>query len=131
MLPIYESYPKNPSTTVVLNNFYPKGLKEIDIYKYYISVKKQLLEELKNREVMFFINPKINKSIVKRKDPKTGSFFKLTDNNYEKLITGRTVSVHSTMNKSESFGIIDIDFDDFNQAKKATNEIYNFCLDSI
>ena len=126
------SYPNNPETVVIKNSFYPSGLTEIDIWNYYQKVKTQILNETKNKDIMFFINIDVNKPIIKRKVE--GSFIHLTPKNYDTLITGRTVSIHSAMGMYSDFGIIDVDVDKsdgFKWALDATKNIYSFTMDKI
>lgn len=126
------SYPKNPNTIVIQNKFYSKGLTELDIWNYYQKVKPNLLKNLQNRDVMMFIMVDKNKAIVRRRlDNKV---IRLKPNNYDQIITGRTVSLHSGMSAHESFGIIDIDIspnDGFRWAKEATNRVYNYVMDKM
>jgi hypothetical protein len=117
------SYPKNPNEIVLKNKFYPNGLTEKNIYEYYIKNKPKILNQVKDRDLMFIIFPELNKPIMKKKHK--GKYLKLTPKNYEELITGRTVSIHSTMNMYEDICIIDIDSDNWNQAKIATDDVYN------
>ena len=116
------SYPDHPDTIIVKNEFYPDGLREIDIWNYYQKVKGKLLQQVVNRDLMFFIMVN-DREIVLRKEG-TG-FLRLNSKNYDTVITGRTVSIHSTMNRNESFGIVDIDTDDFDEAKLAALKVYN------
>jgi|ADurb_Ile_03_Slu_FD_contig_41_1192934_length_2499_multi_4_in_0_out_0_4 hypothetical protein len=118
------SYPDHPDTIIIKNEFYPDGLREIDIWNYYQKVKGPLLQQVINRDLMFFIMVNVNKDIVLRKG-KTTRFLRLNNQNYDTLITGRTVSIHSTMKRHENFGIVDIDTDDFDEAKLAAFKVYN------
>lgn len=118
------SYPEHPDTIIIKNEFYPDGLREIDIWNYYQKVKGPLLQQVINRDLMFFIMVNVNKDIVLRKG-KTTRFLRLNNQNYDTLITGRTVSIHSTMKRHENFGIVDIDTDDFDEAKLAAFKVYN------
>lgn len=113
---------EHPNTIIVKNEFYPSGLTEQNLYDYYFLQKNKILEQLKDRYVMFFLGMDVNKTIVKRK--LNNEFIKLTSENYSKLITGRTLSLHCTMKNIESFGIIDIDGYDFQEIKKATYEVF-------
>lgn len=122
---LYEYYPTNPDTIIVKNKFYPKGLTELDLYNYYISNKSEILNQVKDREVMFFLGLEDGESIVKRKTPK-GEYIKLTSSNYKDLITGRTLSIHSTMKQKEDFGIVDIDSTDIRQSINATMDVYDY-----
>jgi hypothetical protein len=121
----FESYPENPNTVIIKNTFYPRGLTELDIYNYYINNKKLLLQSTKDRELMFFFSPDLNKTIVKRKNS-DGSFIYLTRSNFETIITGRTLSIHNTMRQKEKFGIIDIDYNNFRECKNIAAEVYDF-----
>src|SRR4030042_2823668 len=94
------SYPQNPESIVVQNRFYPKGLTEIDIWNYYQKVKRQLLDQVKFKDLMIFIMININTPIIKRTG-ETTRFIRLNPSNYDELITGRTISKHTAMRKSE------------------------------
>jgi hypothetical protein len=122
------SYPDHPDTIIIKNEFYPDGLREIDIWNYYQKVKGKLLQQVVNRDLMFFIMVGTNKEVVLRKEG-TG-FLRLNSKNYNTVITGRTASIHSTMKMVENFGIIDIDTDDFDEAKLATLKVYNYMTKS-
>lgn len=126
------SYPTNPDTIILKNKFYPRGLKEIDIWDYYQKVKGSLLKEVMNRDLMFFIMVEENKSVIKRK--LKNKFIRLTPANYDTMITGRTISIHSAMNMIENIGIIDIDIhpnDGFAWARKVTADVYDFVMDEM
>jgi hypothetical protein len=88
--------------------------------------KDSLLKEINNREVLIFFATDINKIIVKRKTK--DEFIKLNPSNYDNIISGRTISICSTMKEKEKFGIIDLDFHDFNTNKNATFDIYDELL---
>lgn len=97
-----EGYPKNPDTIILKNSFYPNGLREIDIYNHYMSVKDNLLEWIGNNEISFFLS--INgKTVVKRKS------VSLTRDNYKDSITGRTLSVYINQKRLTDSLIIDVD----------------------
>ncbi|MFW9871668.1 MAG: hypothetical protein ACFFG0_01110 [Candidatus Thorarchaeota archaeon] len=126
------SYPKNPDTVVVKNKFYPKGITELMVWDYYQKVKVPLIKETINRDLMFFIMVDVNKPIVKRKI--NNKFIQLTPKNYDTLITGRTISIHSAMKGYEDIGIIDIDIDPsdgFRWARKVTSDVYEFVMDKM
>lgn len=120
---IFESYPNNPETIILKNEYYPSGLTQLDVYEYYINNKLNILKAVKNREVMFFLQTN-NDIIIKRKI--NNNFIRLNNSNYEKFITGRTLSIHSTINKRDNIGIIDIDSDNFDEAKKVTGEVFDY-----
>lgn len=116
------SFPQHPQQIILKNNFYPRGLSEINVWNHYQYYKKSILEQSKNRDIMIFI--KADSVLVKRKG-KTTQFIRLNNQNYDNIITGRTISIHSTMKKSENIGVVDIDTDDFNKAKEATKDCYD------
>jgi len=125
-------YPQNPDTIVIKNRLYPKGITELMIWNYYQKVKSPLLNAVANRDLMFFIMVEMNKPIIKRK--LQGKFIRLFNANYDQMITGRTVSIHSAMGAYENVGIIDIDIhpsDGFAWAKKVTYQVYEFVMDKI
>jgi len=119
------SYPKNPESIVIKNEYYPKGLKEIDIWNYYQKVKSKLLREVSGRDLMLLIMTDIDKPILKRAG-KTSKFIRLNSSNYDEVITGRTLVIYSTMKRLENIGIIDIDVGNFTKAKIATAETFEY-----
>lgn len=123
---LFEVMPKNPDTIIVKNEFYPEGLTQEKIYNYYIKNKQNILEQTKDRDVMIFLATDLNKVVVKRRADSSSGYIKLNSENYNELLSGRTLSIHSTMNQKEEFGIVDIDCYDFNQAKEGAAEIYDF-----
>lgn len=81
---------------------------------------------------MFVIMVDINKPIIRRRSGE--GFIRLTPQNYDEVITGRTLSIHSAMGFYEDFGIIDIDIDPsdgFRKAKEVTLEVYDFVMDKM
>ena len=118
-------YPKNPDIIVIKNQFYPNGLTEKNIYNYYMMVKRELLSQVKDRELLFYIATNLNNSILRRYESPNNKY-KLNEKNYESLITGRTISIHSIRKEEENFGIIDIDYEDFDKAKVLTLDVFNF-----
>lgn len=127
------SYPQNPDTIILKNKFYPSGLKEIDVWNYYQKVKPLILKETKNRDLMFIIMTDLNKPIIRRRG-KDSSYIRLTPQNYDSVITGRTLSIHSAMGMYEDFGFVDIDIDPrdgFRWAKEATSRTYEYIMDKM
>lgn len=116
-------HPKNPDSIVLKNRFYSSGLTENDIYEYYRNNRNGIIDQVKNRDLMFIIFTEENKPIIKKKHK--GRQIQLTPKNYEEMITGRTVSIHSTMNQYEDIAIVDVDSDDWKDAKIATFDIYD------
>jgi hypothetical protein len=123
------SYPDHPQEIVLKNEFYPKGLKEIDIWNYYIRTKSLILEQTENRDLMFemIIN---GQRLIKRKSPE-GGFLRLTPGNYEHMIHGRLLAIHAAMGQYEYSGIVDIDCDNFNLAREATEKTYEYIMERM
>jgi len=116
------TYPKNPDTIIVKNQFYPKGLTEKMIYNYYMQHKNLIMNQVRNRDVMFAIMPEVNKPVLRRKI--SGKTIKLTNSNYGNIITGRTITIYSIMGFYEDFVIVDIDADKFDIAKDVVRDVY-------
>jgi hypothetical protein len=57
----------------------------------------------------------------------------LTPQNYDTVITGRTLSIHTSMGMYEDYGILDIDVgnDGYKWAQQATNDIYDFVMEKM
>jgi len=126
------SYPENPNTIIIKNKYYPNGLREIDVWNYYQKAKRDILKQTKMRDLLFFIMVDLNRGVVRKKIG--GQYIRLTPENYDKIITGRTLSIHSTMNSYENFGIIDVDISEgegIKWAKKATSDVYEYAMDKI
>lgn len=119
------SYPQNPDTIVIKNEYYPKGLREIDIWNYYQKVKVPLLKETLGKNLIVFFAVDINKFIVIRKTKDDG-LIRLNMRDYDTIVSGRSISFHNVMNKYSSYGVVDIDTDDFKVAKELTSELYDF-----
>jgi len=122
------SYPENPDTIILKNKFYPKGLREIDIWNHYQSVKRDLLKQVSFRDLTFYLI--VDGKIVVRRRGKSAEYIRLNSSNYDQIITGRTISIHSTMNREEDIGIIDIDCDDWKSSKAATIETFEYMMDN-
>jgi len=118
------SYPQNPDTIILQNEYYPEGLREIDIWNYYKKIKNQFLKETLGKTLIVFFATELNKTVVLRKQ-KNGKLIRLTPSDYDTIVSGRTLSFHTEMEKDSDFGIIDIDTDNFDLAKETTREIYN------
>lgn len=118
------SIPENPETIVLRNKYYSKGLREIDIWNYYQKYKGIILDQTRGRDLMFAIFVDENKPIIRRKG-EGGKIIQLTNSNYDKVITGRTVTIYSTMKSHEDIAIIDIDCDNFNKAKQAAKDVFD------
>jgi len=116
------SYPQNPDQIILKNSFYSHGLREIDIWNHYKQYKNSILSQAQNRDLMMFISA--DKILVKRKGKNT-QFIRLNSGNYDTIITGRTLSIHATMRRTENIAVVDIDTDNLNMAKEAVKDCYN------
>lgn len=118
------SKPTNPDTVILKNNYYTRGLTEGDVWDYYQKNKYKIIKFLNNRTVFFDIATDVNKTVVRRKG-KGGKTPFLNTSNFDEVMTGRTLTINGVMNRVEDFGIIDIDTDNFRDAKTAAEEVYN------
>lgn len=91
------SVPQHPDVIIVKNQYYPKGLREIDIWNYYQKVKPSLMREIMGRELIIFFATDTNKVIVIRNIKE--SLIRITPSTYDTIISGRTLSIHSCMKK--------------------------------
>lgn len=126
------SYPENPDTIILKNKIYSRGLREIDVWNYYQSVKPKLLAQTKNQDLMFVLMADMNKPVIRRNVK--GRTIRLTPQNYDQIITGRTLSIHTAMSSTSTFGIVDVDVDErdgLSWAKKATKDTYDFIMDKV
>lgn len=124
--------PQNPQTVVLKNSYYPSGLTEAQIWDHYQAEKNTILKETINRDITLIILVDLNKPIIRRN--MGGSTIRLTPQNYDSIITGRTLGVHSAMGRYEDFVIIDVDVadsDGFKWAIDATKNVYNYIMDKV
>ncbi len=118
------SKPTKPDTIVIKNRYYSKGLKEIDIWNYYQKVKSSLLKETYGKDIMMFLAVDVNKMIVKRKEG--NKQLGLYNATFDRIVSGRSISFHSTMKNFDDIAVIDIDADIIDKAKIATIDVFNF-----
>jgi hypothetical protein len=119
------SYPQHPDTIVIKNEYYPKGLLEVDIWNYYQKVKVPLLKETLGHSLIVFFAVDVNKFTVIRKTKDDG-LVRLNMRDYDTIVSGRSISFHNVMNKYSPYGVVDIDTDDFKKAKELASELYDF-----
>jgi len=122
--------PKNPDTIIIKNVFYPKGLREIDVWNYYQKEKSRILKETSGRDLMLAIMVDVNKPVLLRKGSQT-KFIRLNPSNYDEVMHGRVITVYSTMKRTDDIAIIDIDCDNFRKAKIAALKTFEFVMQSI
>lgn len=125
--------PKSPQTIILKNKFYPQGLREIDIWNYYQSVKRELISENVGLQMMVYIMVELNKPVIRRKGI-GGKPIYLDNKNYDEIVTGRTISFHASMNPHTRWGIIDVDVhesDGFKWARQATLATYDYVMEKM
>jgi hypothetical protein len=118
------SAPKNPDTIIIKNEAYPQGLTQGQVWKYYQDHKGFILNNVKNRDLMFAVMVDLNKSIMKRHLSKPNGI-QLNNSNYDIVLSGRTVTIYPSMKAYEDFCVIDIDSDNWQKAIEVTTYIYN------
>jgi hypothetical protein len=116
--------PKHPKTIVVQNKYYPIGLTEEKVWLHYSVNKDSIIKEVNKRPVILFVFVDTNRWIVKRNI--NNATITLTNNSYDKLITGRTVSVSVEREKLASYLCIDID-----PGEKVTEIQLKDCIEDI
>lgn len=110
------SKPSNPYEVVIKNRFFPDGLTEQDIYQYWMKKKFEILKTLEGSRSIFYINGDLDKMIVRRYLKKNEQI-KLIPENYDNVVTGRTVGILRVFDERSDFGIVDVD------SRRALNEI--------
>jgi len=128
---LFESFPNNPDDVILTNKFYPNGLTEREIYNYYMTAKAKILGWIKNRQCVFFLRIG-NELVVRRKI--NGRDIKLTDSNYEKMITGRTLQILVERPTTSNYFVVDIDAGDgvsFPDMQKAIESAKNLISKAI
>ena len=123
------SQPQNPETVILKNRYYSQGIKEIDIWNYYMSARRELLKQVVGRDLMIYLMLDKGPTLIRR--GKSTKYIRLNHKNYEDIITGRTISIHSTMRRNDDIGIIDIDSDNFRMARIAALDVFDFVMRSI
>jgi hypothetical protein len=122
-------FPKHPQNILITNEFYPDGLREIDNWNYYQRIKDKFLNEVFNRDLIVFLA--INNRIFVLRKGRDTKYIRLNTSNFDNVFAPIMLSIHSTMKSIEDFGIIDIDTDDFKQAKEATLETYEYVSNKV
>lgn len=125
--------PEHPDTIVIRNEYYSSGLTEIDVWNHYQKYKYDILKEVAGKILLLFIYVGENEYIVRRSIKNRP--IELTRKNYDKIITGRTVSISIEPGNRLDYLCIDIDPDsNVNEKikKKAVDDIldlYNSMLE--
>lgn len=99
--------PKNPNTVIIRNAYYPQGLTEQQIWDHYQKYKNKILNEISGRPVLLFIAPEENQIVIRRF--LKHRLIKLSPNNYDNIINGRTVSISVECGVTLEKLIVDID----------------------
>jgi hypothetical protein len=125
--------PANPTTVILKNKFYSQGLREVDVWMYYHQVKRQLIAENVGLQMMVYIMVEKNRPIIRRYSADNKPIY-LDNKSYDDIITGRTISFHSSMNPQTRWAVIDIDIhpsDRLRDAKEATFNTYDYIMDKV
>lgn len=101
-----ESFPTNPEDVILKNQYYPYGLKEVDVYTYYMKMKPQILSWTGKRKSAFFI--RVGEDLIMKRKI-NGKEIKLTNANFEKLITGRTNQILIEHPDPSNYFVVDVD----------------------
>ena len=111
---------------IVQNKYYSKGLREQQIDLYYNKNKLKILKEVDGRPILLFLFTDKDKYIVKRNI--SNKPIVLNNSNYEKIISGRTLSI-SVEQPIVKYFILDIDapprFNE-NELKTCVSDIVKF-----
>jgi hypothetical protein len=116
---------KHPEAILVKNEFYIDGLKEIDCWNYYESIKDKLIPEISGRDLMFFIATDVNETAVLRR-AKLTNFVRLNRSNWDNVFHARVLSIHTSFHNTEDTAVVDIDGEDFKKNKQAAVDVYEY-----
>lgn len=123
------NYPEHPETILLKNEYYPKGLKEKDVWNYYDKMKLKILPYLKGRKILLRMIVGKGKDLVVRHDPKTNKFITISDEKeFDRWNNGRVVSFYTEMKAKDNFVRVDLDANEkfpFSRVKDVATEIYN------
>lgn len=129
-------YPDHPQKVIVKKNkYYPKGLKEIDIWNYYEGVKKHIIKQTKGGVHVGIIQV-LNGRMFVRHPPKQKKYITIeNEKDWKRWIGGRTGSIYLSMTDREDKLIVDIDpgpglkgAEQFRRLKEVTAEAYDFLV---
>lgn len=102
-------FPKHPDKKIIRKNeFYPEGLVEEDIWKWYDKNKQKIIPHLKGHEVLIIIKTD-DGTIVKRNDKNDKPYRINKVEDFEKLNNGRNVEFHIVSGKTSNIGWVDLD----------------------
>jgi len=99
--------PKTSNEVLIKNKYYPSGLREKEINKYYQTHKDSILLETNNKNVVLVIAVDTNKNIIKRNI--NNKPIRLNEENYSKIIHPRVISIFTEMKPITNLWCIDID----------------------
>ena len=120
-------YPDHPDSVIITKKESLSGseMTEKDIYTYYEGIKKDILKELKDKNL--FIRLKTKTSAIYIRHPYSGNseYIRISnDKQFEEYHTGRIVEFHTTMPAMCPFYVVDFDaVGDWGKTKKITAEI--------
>lgn len=92
---------------LIRNEYYPDGLRENDIVRFHHLNKKIILNEVRNRKVIFCIFTNVNEYVIVRN--REGKKIHLTERNFDELIHPRVVSIFAEIPLISNEWCIDID----------------------
>ena len=98
--------PRDPNVIIIRNEYYPDGLKEERVWNYYLKNKNKIIKEAANRPIIIFLFVSENNSIILRRT-RSNESITLNKENYEKVISGRSVSL--SVENIGGYYCIDID----------------------
>ena len=115
-------------TVVIKNEYYPKGLTELDIITHYQKFKPYVLNEIQNKNVVLVLAVDVNKFILRRN--LYGKNIIINKSNYDNILNGRIVSIFQEVNDITDKWYIDIDKNSSSvresDLKDAINDILKF-----
>jgi len=118
------NFPSHPDNVVIESEYYPEGIDEKAVWKYYDSVKEDMVQALEGADVILVLQG--DGAVYKRHaDDEFVSIGDLAD--FEKYNNGRVVEFHRVISNPSDYGYIDIDPNEevpFAKTKKVAGDLY-------
>lgn len=122
---------KNVDSTVLKNKYYPKGLTEDSIKRYYELNRDKILKYTNalNTPIVIFLIDNSGKEIVKRHH--NGKLIYLDNGNYDTLFNGRTVSAAAELRPRTRKFVLDLDAKSASISEETKKSAVEKCLETL
>jgi len=109
---------------LITNEYYPKGLNDVQVQKHYKKYQKEILLEVQRRKVALVICPDTN-NLVWLRNIKNKPIYLKNRRDFQNIIHERVLSIFPEIQQYEKKLVVDIDCTNINNAKKVAKLLYN------